>query len=229
MRFEPDVLTLSSGESVLVAVTVGPLSPPGLAAFQLQVRFDPERVNVINPNEDFRSAGVSPFAPLGGNAAICSAVRGISPCPDPVWMLTSTGRMPFGRDSIDNDNGVVEVAYGTSGMMTPPTGSGTVALLEVVAKSAEPAVLALANVILAGSEEPPMRIPVHIGNASINGGVALPGDANCDGVLSVADVPTLVTLLHERGFGSCGFADANQDGRVAADDVAVLIGLLFDL
>lgn len=137
IRLEPADLTLAIGEKKIVQVVVdipapsGSGDPQGLAAFQLTVNFNPAVVHIGNPNEAFRGAGITPFAPLGGNP-FCAIVRGVSSCPDPSWFLTSTGRTAIGQDTIDNVNGMVQIAYGTSGTSLPPTGSGVIALLEVV-------------------------------------------------------------------------------------------------
>ncbi|NTW44781.1 MAG: hypothetical protein HGB14_10220, partial [Anaerolineaceae bacterium] len=57
-------------------------------------------------------------------------------CEDPPWFLTATGRSPAGEhDVIDNPNGFVQVAYGTTGNQPPPTGSGTIALIQITALS----------------------------------------------------------------------------------------------
>ena len=68
----------------------------------------------------FRDAGIPPFAPLDGNP-FCAIVRGVSGCPDPPWFLTSTGRVPFGSDEIDNTQGEVFIAYATSGNEPAPS------------------------------------------------------------------------------------------------------------
>jgi hypothetical protein len=54
-----------------------------------------------------------------------------------------------------------------------------------------------------------------------------PGDANCDGVLTAAD---LTGIAGDIGAGpsECGFADADCDGEIDAPDVEVLLALLFD-
>lgn len=53
----------------------------------------------------------------------------------------------------------------------------------------------------------------------------LPGDANCDGRISAADLPALVIALSD-GAPMCG-ADANLDGTVDDDDLDALVALLF--
>ncbi len=54
----------------------------------------------------------------------------------------------------------------------------------------------------------------------------LPGDANCDGVLSAADLVAASIAIANREGRGCG-EDANQDGELDADDLARIIELLF--
>jgi hypothetical protein len=57
---------------------------------------------------------------------------------------------------------------------------------------------------------------------------ALPGgDANCDGRLTSADLPALLSLLSLGSPGECATADVNGDGQPTTADVAALIELLF--
>ncbi len=186
LRFQPDNLTLTSGEKVLVAVEVAGVPAPGLAAFQMTLTYG-SSVDLFNPNEAFRGA-VLPFTPLGGDA-LCTTVRGVAVCEDPAWLLTSTGRMPVGTDSIDNILGEVAFAYGTIGIQAPPTGTGAVALIEVEAISAGGVRVNLSDVILADNQEPPMTFPVALGflAVSVDGacldvdgdGFGFPGVAAC--------------------------------------------------
>jgi hypothetical protein len=53
---------------------------------------------------------------------------------------------------------------------------------------------------------------------------AVPGDADCDGILSGADIGALARALFEGP--SCASADANDDGVLSAADIVALISLL---
>ncbi len=58
--------------------------------------------------------------------------------------------------------------------------------------------------------------------------VAPPGDANCDGLITAADLPQLLALLPFNDPGRCGAADANADGRVNDLDIVTTIALIFE-
>jgi len=220
-------MTLSPGGRNLVEIEVARIPPSGLAAFQFDIRFNPAVLSVVNPNEAFRGE-IAPFAPLGGiGDPICAIVRGASTCPDPIWFLTSTGRTPIGTDLIDNDHGIVQVAYATFGTTAPPGGSGIIALIEVAAKTADPAFLSFENALLADAEEPPMRFPVSTEPATINGSIGGSADVNCDAHISAADVPALLQLLRSGTPSSCSLGDVNQDGAVGEADIEALIQALF--
>ena len=53
------------------------------------------------------------------------------------------------------------------------------------------------------------------------------GDANCDGVVTAADLPRLIDLMATESPPSCG-ADANQDGLLDQHDIDVTVGLHFE-
>ena len=55
-----------------------------------------------------------------------------------------------------------------------------------------------------------------------------PGDANCDGWLSAADLTEIAHLTAVGKTEECALADANCDGAVDAADIAVVIASLFD-
>jgi hypothetical protein len=55
----------------------------------------------------------------------------------------------------------------------------------------------------------------------------LRGDANCDGVLTAADLPAVVQVIGTGVRVPCGRDDANGDGTVDRSDVDALIGLIF--
>jgi hypothetical protein len=65
-------------------------------------------------------------------------------------------------------------------------------------------------------------------------GIGQPGDTNCDGVVSAADIDPFVIALtggqaaYEAQFPSCNFwhADCNQDGAVSAADIDPFVGIL---
>jgi hypothetical protein len=157
---------LALGETLLVAVQVTGIPEPGMAAFQIAVEFDPEMLDVRNPNERFRGS-IPAFRPLGGSG-LCAPVRGTVSCEDPEWLLEATGRRPVGTDSIAPERGVVRIAYGTRGRHPLPSGDGTLALLEVVGKQAGTTTLQLSEVILADNREPPSMFPVQVENLALS-------------------------------------------------------------
>lgn len=56
-----------------------------------------------------------------------------------------------------------------------------------------------------------------------------PGDANCDGSVTAADLPALLPLLASPGMPlSCSGADANGDGTLDANDVDATIDAMFE-
>jgi hypothetical protein len=55
---------------------------------------------------------------------------------------------------------------------------------------------------------------------------AVPGDANCDGVVSAADLVAVVAAIASDGEPVCG-EDANQDGDVDAADLDQVAALIF--
>lgn len=180
VQLTPEQITLGVGEKKIIQVRVnlpaeiGDTDAKGLAAFQFTLKANPLIVQLANPNEAFRSFNIPPFAPLGGSP-FCTTVRGTTTCPDPQWLLTSTGRGTQGTDTIDLVNGRVVVGYGTrnDGPQTLPTGAGTIAVAEVVGKASGCAVLQLDGVILADNQEPPKQFPVTVQNATISvGGVS---------------------------------------------------------
>ncbi len=54
-----------------------------------------------------------------------------------------------------------------------------------------------------------------------------PGDTNCDGILSAADVSAEIAILSGHDF-PCGGADVNADGTINGDDVPALSEMLFE-
>jgi hypothetical protein len=186
--FVPSALDLEPGESALVAVRAADAPLPGLAALHLDITFDPTGLDLLNPNEAFRES-VPPFAPLGNNP-LCTTVRGTATCDDPDWLLTSTGRLPVGIDTIDNIGGHVLFAYGTSGLQTPPIGSGVIGFVEVVGGSVGTHVVDISGMILADKQEPPaafdavatpLTVTVSICNDSDEDGYGAPGAPSCPG------------------------------------------------
>jgi hypothetical protein len=153
---DPQVRRLAPGERRTIAVRVEGIPEGGLAAFQIALRFEPENVEVRDPNAGYTSVGVPAFAPLGGSP-LCATIRLASRCPDPDWLLTSTGRQAMGTTSIDLRQGIVTIAYGTSGETDPATGSGTLALLEVVGTGRGKASFTIVDAILADGTDPPRR------------------------------------------------------------------------
>jgi len=151
-----DPVQLEPGESMLLLVEVEGLPSDGLAAFQIELDFDPEVVMLADPNV----AGVNAFAPLGDSPAVCAAVRETPTCDDPPWLLTSTGRSPLGTSEIDEVAGTLLVAYGTSGTQSLPNSDGALAIIEVVARSAGSTEVFFNEALLADDSEPPTEHPV---------------------------------------------------------------------
>lgn len=170
LHIEPANVTLAIGEKKLVQVMAeapapaNASDPVGLAAFQFTATFDAAKVNVSNPNELFRDANIPPYAPLGDNR-FCTFVRGTTTCPDPAWFLTSTGRAATGHD--ERTSGRVQVAYATSGSQTPPTGTGVVALLELVGQANGCTALSLTDVILADNSGVPRKYDTTVRGAQV--------------------------------------------------------------
>jgi hypothetical protein len=154
LSFDPPSVKLAPGERQMIAVRVDGIPESGLAAFQLLLRFQPGEVEVADPNAAFASSGVPAFAPLGHSPA-CAAIRQKPVCPDPEWMLTATGRQPFGTSSIDAREGTLTIAYGTAGETAPVAGSGTLALIEVIGTGRGEASFKILEAILADGSDPP--------------------------------------------------------------------------
>lgn len=55
-----------------------------------------------------------------------------------------------------------------------------------------------------------------------------PGDANCDGALSAADVVGIAHALPPETVDECGLTDADCNGAIQARDITVVIAALFD-
>lgn len=59
------------------------------------------------------------------------------------------------------------------------------------------------------------------------GGPLGPGDANCDGAVSAADVSGLVAALGPATPASCGAVDLDRNGQVDASDIAATVAAIF--
>jgi len=136
--FIPSTLNMNVGDRQVVQIVVIDIPSPGLAATEFKLNYNAEVIKVENPNELGRASGVTAFAPLTG--FICTALRGVSPCPDPPWLLTATSRVvDASTDRIDDINGEVLVGFATrveptmSDSNNLPIGSGVIALIEVIA------------------------------------------------------------------------------------------------
>jgi hypothetical protein len=160
LYLDPSPSKLLPGQRQLVSVRVAGVPESGLAAFQLELRYDPRAVAVQDPNGGFTSSGVPAFAPLGGSP-LCAVIRREGSCPDPEWMLTSTGRQAFGT-SVDPEAGRLTIAYGTAGEEAPVTGDGALALLEVVGLAGGKPLLGLIEVILADASDPPRKYAARV-------------------------------------------------------------------
>ena len=58
--------------------------------------------------------------------------------------------------------------------------------------------------------------------------VAQPGDANCDGLVTAADLPQLLRLLSINDAGPCGAADTDRSGSIDEFDVFATIDVIFE-
>ena len=157
---EPPVVVIDAngqGRAVLHVENVG---EPGVAAFQVVLGFDPEVATVRDPNREVVAFGGKAFAPLGGSL-LCAVARGGSSCPDPTWMLTSTGRSALGGAIVDEQAGTVSIGYGTIGDEGLPVGGGALAVLEMVGVPGVAAELQLLDVMLVDASEPPRRHDVE--------------------------------------------------------------------
>ncbi|MBV1882025.1 MAG: tandem-95 repeat protein, partial [Pseudomonadales bacterium] len=195
--FNPSVLSLATGESALVEITVDNVDGLGLAAFQLRLNFDSASINILNPNELFRTFGIPPFAPLGGNP-FCASVRALASCDDAEWFLTSTGRTAAGQsDNIDNSAGFVDITYGTNVGAAAPTGSGVVALIEVVGVADGSGPIVLSQVIMA--DPTPVEIPSNLNGITVNvgagGGSNVDPDALDDNGITNEDAILIIDVL----------------------------------
>jgi hypothetical protein len=174
VAFSPDNLSLEVGESARVEVVLLGVPPEGLTAFQLELVYDPWVVDVWNPNEAFRGS-VAPFAPLGADPAQCNLVRGTSSCPDPVWMLDSSGRSVLGADEVDGSSGSIRLAYATHGQGSPVEGDGTIAIIEVSATADGDYAIDATGIVIANGLRPPSALGVTTSPLWIS--VAFPNEA----------------------------------------------------
>jgi hypothetical protein len=164
LAFDPPVLRLQPGESRLVALVARGIPDSGLAAFQVTLAYDPRLVRVVDPNAAFVGSGVPTFAPLGGSP-LCAQIRRTLDCPDAPWMLTATGRQPFGTSRFDAEAGKVTVAFGTAGESAPPIGDGTLAVFEVIGVAGARSALRLEQAILADRSDPPRVYAIELPDA----------------------------------------------------------------
>jgi hypothetical protein len=157
VSLNPALVALQPREQTLVQVAVEGVPAAGLAAFQITLHYDPRHIRVLDPNAAHAGQGVSAFAPLG-NSPLCAAVRG-GECTDSPWLLTATGRTVVGVTKRDAGKGDLTIAYGSAGSQPLPAGGGTLALLEVVGVSGEPARIEVKEFIAADGAEPPQTYP----------------------------------------------------------------------
>jgi len=237
VRFVPQVVELSVGERATVEIHVEDLPPGGLAALQLDLAFDAALLTIGNPNEAFRDS-VLPFAPLGDDAVLCETVRGVTPCPDPPWLLTATGRSPLGTDVLGADRALF--AYGTSGTVAPPSGNGVIGLIDVVGTQAGASLVGTTRSILADDAETPVAHPFVTDALIVVTGTGLP-DADADGIPDAVDncqqaangstAPDPGGSLQldgdGDGFGNFCDADLNNDGLVDFLDLGLLKAAFF--
>lgn len=178
IEVDPVSLTLEAGQRARVSIRVRNIPSPGLAAFQFRLLFNAAVVRLEDPNAGL--AGTPAFAPLGN-------LPGVLPprTEDPPWFLTSTGREAVGV--LDNTAGKLDLAYGTIGGARPATGTGVIAIFDVVAlRGGESALdLAQSSVLLVDNSEPPGLYPATAAGGGVM--VITPGDSDSDGVADADD------------------------------------------
>lgn len=162
LEFNPAVVQLSPGESVMVEVIARDVPASGLAAFQFDLQFDSSIINIVDPNRAFGGA-VPAYAPLGNNP-FCGTVRGAA-CVDSDWMLITTGRIPLAN--ISQASGKISVLYGTSGSTAAPSGTGVIALIEVVAVAGPTTTIDFSNAIIADNGNPPRSHPLTLSGLGV--------------------------------------------------------------
>lgn len=174
LEFNPSSVQLDAGESVLVEVIAKDIPATGLAAFQFNLQFDPAVINIIDPNLD--SGGALPaYVPLGNNI-FCAYFRKIDTCTDSDWMLILTERDPLPY-ILDDTPGNISILYSTSGDNAPPTGTGVIALLEIVGIADGRVSIELTNVILADDNNPPVEHSTTLSPLSVQIGPVNPPPA----------------------------------------------------
>lgn len=238
LRFEPAVVELGAvGARARVSLVAEGVPASGLAAFQVEIGFASAALSLENPNEAYRGL-VPAFAPLGGEAATCVAVRGVSPCPDPPWKLTASGRLPIGTDRAGADT--LLFAYATSGATAPPDGTGAIGLIDVVAQTPVSSLVSLTATIVANAADPPVAFPVLVEPLAVIVGSGFPDQDNdgmpdsIDNCTSVENGPAAPDPLggiqrdgDRDGFGNACDADLNNDGFVDFLDLGVFKSAFF--
>lgn len=73
---------------------------------------------------------------------------------------------------------------------------------------------------------PPTPSPPEATPTTTPPAAGFPGDANCDGIVSAADLTAIALALESGAPPACG-QDADQDGDLDADDVARILALIF--
>jgi hypothetical protein len=178
ITFQPSAINIPPGEQRLVTIHVDKIPPPGLTAFQLSIQFNPAIAKLSDPNSGFKA-----FTPLGNavDASICETLRKTSPCPDPPWMLISTGRSPVvASATVDNVKGTAQIVYGSS---APPAtlaiGSGVLAILRVTGMNKGSTSLVFSDVKLLDDTTPiPNLYPTTSGTLQLT----VNADSDVDGV-----------------------------------------------
>ena len=155
LYLDPSPSKLLPGQRQLVGLRVSGVPDSGLAAFQVELRYEPRAVALKDPNRGFTTSGVPAYAPLGGSP-LCAAIRRETNCTDPAWMLTSSGRQAFGT-TVGEEAGHLTIAYGTVGEAAPVSGDGALALLEIVGLAGGKPMLRVERVILADASDPPRK------------------------------------------------------------------------
>lgn len=216
VSIEPPIVFVQPSETAAITVEVSGLTE-GMAGFQVELQFDPAILAAADPNA---GGPADPFEP-------------------PVWLLTSTGRVPVGVTSIDNGSGVVRIAYGTEPGAALPQGAGVLAQIEFTAVNEGVSDLTLAGVILADGQTPPQRLATALLDgvfSAVTGitdndadlvpenvdGLGAPGDQACTGGASAGcddNCPLLANTDQVDDDGN-GLGDACQDGWVLSGTAA---------
>ncbi len=212
----------------VLSIAVGDVTPLPTASAPISV--------TPTPTGTATGTGTPTATASAAAPATSTALPADTPTPAPSLSPTSTP-----------SNSATAVATGTSTATTtvPPTATSTETPTETptptltatptqseTATATMTAALTLTPTLAptvsptATPSQTPTSSPVNTATATPTTRRATPGDANCDGAVTAADFPALVTLYSSAGPAVCG-ADTNQDGSIDTDDVDATIDLIF--